>query len=33
VYRVDMNSWQGRQSVQLTLEHWRDAGSPSGPWN
>lgn len=33
VYRVDMNSWQGLQSVQLTLEHWRDAGSPSGPWN
>jgi single-stranded-DNA-specific exonuclease len=33
VYRVDMNSWQGLQSVQLTVEHWRDADSPSGPWN
>jgi len=32
VYRVDMNSWQGLQSVQLTIEHWRDAGDPSSAW-
>ena len=32
VYRVDMNSWQGLQSVQLTIEHWRDAGDASSGW-
>ena len=32
VYRVDMNSWQGLQSVQLTIEHWRDASDPSSAW-
>jgi single-stranded-DNA-specific exonuclease len=32
VYRVDMNSWQGLQSVQLTIEHWRDAGDASSAW-
>ena len=32
VYRVDMNSWQGLQSVQLTIEHWRDAADPSSAW-
>ncbi len=33
VYRVEMNSWQGLESVQLMIEHWRDAGQPAGPWN
>jgi single-stranded-DNA-specific exonuclease len=32
VYRVDMNSWQGLQSVQLTIEHWRDAVDASSGW-
>jgi single-stranded-DNA-specific exonuclease len=33
VYRVDMNSWQGLQSVQLTIEHWRAAGGTAADWN
>lgn len=33
VYRVDMNSWQGLQSVQLTIEHWRAAGGAASDWN
>jgi single-stranded-DNA-specific exonuclease len=33
VYRVDMNSWQGLQSVQLTIEHWRAAGGAAADWN
>jgi single-stranded-DNA-specific exonuclease len=33
VYRVEMNSWQGLHSVQLAIEHWRDAGAPGSPWN
>ncbi|MEI6317695.1 MAG: single-stranded-DNA-specific exonuclease RecJ [Pseudomonadota bacterium] len=33
VYRIDMNSWQGLQSVQLTIEHWRAAGGASADWN
>ena len=33
VYRVDMNSWQGLQSVQLTIEHWRAAGDVAADWN
>ena len=32
VYRVDLNSWQGLQSVQLTIEHWREAGNPPAAW-
>ncbi len=33
VYRVDMNSWQGLQSVQLTIEHWRAVGGTAADWN
>ena len=33
VYRIDMNSWQGLQSVQLTIEHWRAAGGTAADWN
>jgi single-stranded-DNA-specific exonuclease len=33
VYRVEMNTWQGLHSVQLTIEHWRDATGTSPAWN
>ncbi len=33
VYRVELNSWQGLQSVQLAIEHWRDATGADSPWN
>ena len=26
VYRPEINAWQGRESLELVVEHWRPAG-------
>lgn len=32
VYRLDINAWQGVESVQLTLSHWRGPGESPAGW-
>ena len=32
VYRLEVNAWQGVESMQLTLSHWRSQGAPAAPW-
>jgi hypothetical protein len=32
VYRLDVNSWQGIDSVQFAVEHWRPEGAADADW-
>ena len=32
VYRLEVNAWQGVESMQLTLSHWRAAGAAGAQW-
>ncbi|MFN7750885.1 MAG: single-stranded-DNA-specific exonuclease RecJ [Pseudomonadota bacterium] len=32
VYRLEVNAWQGVESMQLTLSHWRAQGEPQARW-